>query len=38
LTPDLAVHITGPILGFDLLMPLANSLAGQKEKQLFDKQ
>ncbi len=35
-TPDLKIHITAPILGFDLLLPLATSQAGQKEKALFD--
>ncbi len=35
-TSDLPIHITGPVLGFDLLMPLAASQAGQKEKALFD--
>ncbi len=37
-TPDLKIHITSPVLGFDLLMPSAASQAGQKEKALFDNQ
>jgi tRNA(Glu) U13 pseudouridine synthase TruD len=36
LTDDLDIHITGPILWFDLLLPLAARQAGQKEKHLFD--
>ena len=37
-SPDFKIHITGPILGFDLLMPAVATPAGQKEKMLFDKQ
>jgi len=36
LTDDLAIHITGPVLGFDLLLPLADRQAGKKEQHLFD--
>lgn len=36
-TPDTKLYITGPILGFDLLMPSISSKAGKIEKELFDK-
>ena len=36
-TPDTKLYITGPVLGFDLLMPSISSQAGKIEKELFDK-
>jgi tRNA(Glu) U13 pseudouridine synthase TruD len=36
LTSDLTLYITAPILWFDLLLPLVNTQAWNKEKQLFD--
>jgi hypothetical protein len=35
ITTGLNIHITGPILGYDLLMPIATTQAGQKERSLF---
>ncbi len=36
LSEDLDIHITWPVLWFDLLLPLAARQAGQKEQHLFD--
>lgn len=36
-TPNIKVYITGPILGFDLLMPMVSSQAGKIEKELLTK-
>lgn len=36
LTDDLDIHITWPVIWFDLLLPLAARQAGQKEQHIFD--